>query len=254
MCFHFPGGRRITILGVAAAAGGSLAVIGFFYDADGRPVHFLSCIAKDHLTKTVTRLSPYLPSALTVAPDGVIWTVGWVEGSDGDVQQPNVMKRFDPSGKLLSTLPLQVRGIPRQSRGDVTAWSILRASKDRVAWLTSANQYLEFALDGSELARLNGPTGRMDRDMISASFVLSASNDALVSFATEGPDGSPALKIWSLDRSKSVWSSVEAAKPPTAFHLFGFDGDAVVIASGTIAASDGGRSPTIDRYSVSGRP
>jgi hypothetical protein len=251
--FSFAGGRRITILGVACAMDGRLAVIGFSYDADGRPVHFLSFIAKDHITKTITRLSPYVPSALTVAPDGVVWTAGWVQGSEGDVKQPNVLKRFDPSGKLLSTSPLQVRGIAGQSRGDVTAWSILRTSKDRVAWLTVANQYLEFGLDGSELSRLNGPPGRMDRDMTSASFVLSAANDALVSFTTEAADGSSTVKIWSLDRAKNAWSSIGGEKPPSQLHLFGFDGDAV-IASGTIPSRDAGMSPTIVRYSVSGRP
>jgi hypothetical protein len=246
--FSFSGGRQITLLGASGAPNGGMVVIGGALSDDGRGATFLSCIGPDHSTKTITRLSPFVPKAVTVAPDGTIWVVGWVRGAN-DVQEYNVLKRFDASGLLISTASLKARGPSWNLAGDATAWSILRASKDRVGWLTAGNEYLEFSLDGREVSRVNGPPGQIYHYEFWSSFVLSDANEVLVGFPTDSPR-SGALKLWSLDRAKSSWSQVGGESLPGKAHLFGFDGD-TVLASGTTTPPGVGPPQTIDRFSVS---
>ncbi|MGA3185656.1 MAG: hypothetical protein ABSF22_00970, partial [Bryobacteraceae bacterium] len=81
--FSFTGGHNITILGAAGAQNGSIAIIGGALSDDGRGANFLSMIAPDHGSKTIIRISPFVPKAVTVAPDGVIWVVGFVRAPDG---------------------------------------------------------------------------------------------------------------------------------------------------------------------------
>ena len=65
-----------------------------------------------------------------------------------------MLRRFDDSGNLLSSVNLRVG-----SRGGIT---YLRASRDRVGWVTEKNEYLEFSLDGAERGRYEGPPGLYD--------------------------------------------------------------------------------------------
>jgi hypothetical protein len=246
--FSFAGGHQITLLGASGAPNGGVVVIGGALSDDGRGATFLSVVAPDRSTKTITRVWPFVGKAITVSPDGVIWIVGWIRSDDG-IQQYNVLKRFDPSGNLLSTVVLRVRGPSWNPAGDATASSILRASKDRVGWLTTGNEYLEFSLDGRETSRVNGPPGRISSYEGLASFALSDENEVLVGFPTDSA-GSGALKLWSLDSTKNAWSQVGGESVPGKVHLFGFDGD-TILASGTLTQP--GLSPvkTIDRFSFS---
>ena len=237
--FAFSGGRHITINGVAEAPDGGIVVIGGALSGDGRGATFLSCIAADHATKTITRLSPFVPWALTVAPDGVIWAVGFVRGSKIDtVEAFNVLERFDHNGKLLSTEALQVKGVPWGGGGDATAWSVLRASKDRVGWLTTGNEYIEFSLDGREISRVNGPPGRNDHDEIWASFVLSSTNTVLIGIPSNNT-ATAELRLWSLDRRQRSWIAVPGENLSGRTYLFGADGDAI-LASGSLTTLSGG--------------
>ncbi len=245
--FSFSGGHNITIVGLAEARDGGIVVVGSAYSDDGRGATFLSCIAPDRNAKTITRLWPFVPKALTVTPDGVIWMVGWVR--DGDrIQQYNVLKRFDSSGVLLSSTNLRVHG-PSWFPVDATASSILMASKDHVGWLTAGNEYLEYSFDGRETFRVSGPPGRFDHDESWANFVMSADGSVVVGIpAQASPDS--LLKLWTLDQSKTSWSSVGGEQLSRRVHLVGFEGETVV-ASGDVKSSSGDSRATLDRYDIS---
>ena len=131
----------------------------------------------------------------------------------------------------------------------VTEWSILRASKDRVGWLTAGNEYLEFSLDGNQINRLDGPPDRIYHYEFWASFVLSDANEVLVSFPVDSAR-SGTLKLWSLDRAKGGWAEVGGESLPGKVHLFGFNEDAI-LASGTTTPPGGSQVQTIDRLSLS---
>jgi hypothetical protein len=117
-------------------------------------------IAPDRQHQTVTRTWPYCPMVVTFGADGNIWTVRHLK-NDGNttILEYNVLRRFDPSGRMLSTTPLQVQGERTQET------SLLRSSRDRVAWLTRDRGYIELSLDGSEIVRYKGPEVGSDLDI-----------------------------------------------------------------------------------------
>jgi hypothetical protein len=100
--FSFRGGRYLSICGLAGARDGTIAAIGIAYSNDGRAGSFLARIAPDRSKKLVVQLKPFVPKAVTIAPGGEMWTVGWISDS-GIVRQYNVLERFDPTGKLVAT-------------------------------------------------------------------------------------------------------------------------------------------------------
>jgi hypothetical protein len=139
---------RITIHNVTASPTGEIASVGYAVTDDLRNSTFLVRIAADRKSQVITRTWPYAPKAVTFASDGTLWTIGNLFNEDmtRDVAY-HVLRRFDPSGRVLSTKTLRIRGT---SDGD--AASYFYAFGDRVGWLTIAGEYIEFALDGAEIA------------------------------------------------------------------------------------------------------
>jgi hypothetical protein len=243
--FSFTGGRYMSILGISGAPNGSIVLIGTAYSNDGRSGAFLASISSDRKNIAVTRLFPYIPRAITVAPDGVIWTAGYARADEASTPQYNLLKRFDPSGNVLSVLPVKVRGVPWSAAGDATSWSILRASKDRVGWFTPANQYVEFSLDGREIGRWDGPQDRNSTDYIFASFALSRENVALYSTNADQDKAHGKLILWTLDRTKNVWREIGGERISRWAHVFGFDSETPVLSEQT-----GDYRSLIVRYSL----
>jgi len=85
-----------------------------------------------------------------------------VDGVDGRHNTFNIIRRYDKTGILLSTLNVKNAICdPRlMGDGDADSASRLLASKDRVGWLTSGYEYIEFSLDGEIRDRLLGHTAR----------------------------------------------------------------------------------------------
>ena len=247
--FSFPGGRYLTITGLAGAVDGSIAAIGTCYSADGQWGTFLARIARDRTHKLVIQLWPYVPHVIAFSPDGEIWTIGAVRTPDNlGISALNVLRRFDASGKQLGTASVAAKG----RFMDAAMNSLMAASNDRVGWLTNADEYIEFGLDGREAARFAPPPGPLP-EVFDTEMALSRGNDVLV--ATR--DGR-SERIWLLDRTEHAWHEVESnsqelcsstacvGRDPGSVETLGFDGDRVVMLGG-LGATGG----VISRYALS---
>ena len=237
--FSIPGAGLIGILGLAGAGDGTIAAVGVAYDQDGQPASFLARIPPDRSRKLLVQLGLYVADAVTIAADGTMWTVG-VVGGDKDVTEYNVLKRFDASGMVLATKAVRAQGTGRRGR-DATETSLLRSSKDRVGWLTNANEYIEFGLDGNELGRYPPPPGPPPT-VFTTTFALSENNTVIV-----GTPGDTGVRVSLLNRKTRSWERVElpGAELPASANL-GFDGDKVVVVD-----NGNGFDATIARYAFS---
>lgn len=232
--FTIPEGRNIHIYALACAEDGSMGVGGMALSSDGSPVAYLAVLEADRQKQKVVHLWPYVPRTMTFAPDGSIWTIGYIRNLEDDgVVQDNVMKRFDSEGELLATKVLTAKGRiisgdnPAKPRNrDATEFSELRASEDRIGWLTNGNEYIEFDFDGEVIRRFRGPECG-DRNDVIHFLALSSTNDVIVRI-TACDD-----TYWRRNRNAGKWESVEVKRPKGAQwdSLLGFDGDTLVTAS-----------------------
>jgi hypothetical protein len=139
----------------------------------------------------------------------------------------------------MATSHVEAKGILDRRR-DAATDSLIRSSKSRVGWLTNANEYVEFALDGRELGRFPPPPGPAPEVFETT---LALSNDDEVLVGTRDSDG---LKVWSLDRKERSWKPVELSGGKLAHGAtLGFDGDTVV-AIDTVHIS----GATVSRYTL----
>lgn len=183
-------------------------------------------INPDRSEKVAVQLAPYVPDAVTVAPDGVIWTAGWIRGADGNESVSNVLRRFDPMGKLLASETVGAKGRYNLGR-DATEESLLMYSKDRIGWLTNNGEYYEFGLDGRELGHYARPPGPPP-DAFGQTLALGQNDDVLVGIGRE-----KGLEVWSLDRASRSWHPVGLTGATVSrFAILGFDGDQVVVVDG----------------------
>ena len=137
---------------------------------------------------------------MTFASDGTIWTIAFV--SEGHNLEYHVLRRFDPSGRVLSTKTLQSRS---QDLSDNASY--LCSFRDGVGWLTLAGEYIEFALDGTEIARYDGPQGTVDQGFSvfkDVSMAITDSGDVIV--ANTSKAGDP--QLFQLDRGTKTWIPV----------------------------------------------
>lgn len=157
---------------------------------------------------------------LTFAPDGTLWTLGHLKNEDDTREiQKNVLRRFDASGKLISSSNLAVNG-----RHGPDA-SYLRASRDRVGWFAASNEYFEFALDGSEIDHYEGPAGA-DFERISG-VAISDQNEVVGAWF-----GKRIAQIMTLDRASKTWTPVSLTTgTPEWARILGFDGTTLIMCS-----------------------
>ena len=225
--FSIPDGRYLFVAGLAARDG-TFAAVGDHLDNDGKISSFLAKIPPDRRDNLVVHLQPYEPKAVTIAPDGGMWTVGtvWYRERVLYPTEFNILKHFDSSGKLLATKIVRAQG--RSSYGrDAASNSFLRATKDRVLWLTNANGLIEFGAGGTELNRFDPPPGP-DPGVFGTTFAVSEDNDVLV-----GKRDGAHLKVWRLDRPKRAWDEVQVAGAKlSGWATLGFDGDRIVVVTG----------------------
>ncbi|MBI1788858.1 MAG: hypothetical protein HYR60_15065 [Acidobacteria bacterium] len=221
--FAIPGSGFTRVYDVAAGPDGTVALSGSAYSADGKAGTFVAWIAPDRKSQTVSRTWPYVPFKLTLAADGSIWTVGWILPPPGinAGSQNNVLKRFDKTGRERSTFTLRAR--PRPDSRDAVMSSELRASGDRIGWLTNGMEYIELSLGGRELDRFEAPAVPRPSDVLS--LALSVDNEVVI-----GTVGGGKWNIWALDRERRAWipSSVSGSEEPALGRLRGFDGPSLV--------------------------
>ncbi len=226
--FSIPDWTRLTVVSLWGGEDGEIVAGGFGVNDKLELQGFVVRIARDRSHQTNIPVENLLIQAMTVGPSGVIWALG--SGKDqetGDVHR-NILTRLSPTGKLLSSTMLDVPGKPSYS---VATQTTMRASSDRVAWLTSGNDYVEFGTDGTEMTRVAGPVSAPN-DMYGTAFALSYANTALISKVARGkkPKDPTTLKIWTLDRVQQSWFLSESATGafPASTSIYGFDGETLM--------------------------
>lgn len=236
-----PEAGYMSIRGISGDTDGALALTGSANSAGGRRGGFVAWISPDRQRQTVIRTWPFFGEAVALAPDGVIWTAGFVvDETQPRNTQYNVFKRFDSSGKVLGTFAVRAEGRPHAG-WNATEVSRLKASQDRVGWLTNAMEYIEFALNGRQLNRFPPPAVSRTFQYSDLSLALDGDDNRVLTAAKD--EGR--LKVWALDRERTVWVPVQfgEAEHPRSGLLLGFD-------SGALLAAD--ERWRIRRYSVSG--
>jgi hypothetical protein len=83
--------------------------------------------------------------------------------------------------------------------------STLRPSRDRIAWLSSGDEYIDFSIDAHEITHLDGPPLT---DKYHAPVTMALSDDNQVLVAAQDVDR---WEIWTLNREKNEWLSVETS-------------------------------------------
>jgi hypothetical protein len=209
--------------GFARSADGYLAVSGSAYADNNVGTVFLMLISPVG-PQVVIRTSPYAARAVTFAPDGTVWTAGEVVNGPEAKQDYNIIRRFDRNGNLLggalprSTLP---GGGLHPSSG-----SYIMASKDRIGWYSRvAGQYIEFSLDGKEIARYPHQISS------TAGAALCDDNSVWVGVQAKDNQGRMSWAISSLDRNNATWSEVKQSIPT---HLYGCSGTTLVADTGKV--------------------
>jgi len=221
--YELPGSPWIYVYSVGAGADGSMVVAGNALSSDSRAANFVTWISPDRKRQVVIRVWPYIAMRATVAADGTIWAVGSLNDEENTrVVAYNVVRRFDLSGKTLSSLAVSARGM--DAGADATQASHLVTSRDRVGWFTSGCEYLEFSLDGVLRDRFDGPTGLDWRGLDGVG--LSDDNDLVIG---RNPGGK-FFEVLALDRTARQWAPVSLPEPMTRVWngLLGFDGKTLV--------------------------
>ena len=220
--FTLKDAAKIRIYSVARSQKGEVALAGSAYTTDLRGATFVARIAPGFERQTVIRTWPYCPAVVALGEDGVLWAVGNLKNEDGtaDVITGHLLRRYDPAGKMLSSKQIAIRDF--QGAGDDATY--LRASRDRVGWLTGP-EYIEFALDGSETGRYPVPGATSYRDVAG----LAMADDGNVVISCDRRDK---YELLQLDREKGVWVRLVLPHSPPPWTVLGFDGTTLVGSTG----------------------
>ena len=224
-----PGWGLLTLTSVWGSDQGQLILAGNGQDDTGESTGFLGWIGRDRTDRHIAKVPGYVLNVMTVGPRGMIWAV---RSNREEPPGSNILLRFSPDGKLLTSTYLSVRrgGALRKDKPplggrDVAFNSRLRASLDRVAWLTTRNEYIEFDSTGSVTLQLNGPSTER-YGWMHDTLAISAANTVLIS-TRHWRDNQAVQDFWSLDRLKQRWFHSEAAEAtfPSNTQVYGFDGE-----------------------------
>jgi hypothetical protein len=234
--FQLPDTVYIAALEYNLGTDGSIAALGRALNGKNGGASFIAWISPDRKHQTVVQSYPFVPETVAIAADGSIWSAGTLFDDDKrEAIAYNVIRRYDSQGNLLASVAvagLKWLGNPARAAG----YSQLQASRDRVGWFTSGDQYIEFSLDGKEIGRFEGPPGwgepGRDPNLIYwyDRFALSTDNQAALGGMTRDHKS---LRVVTLDRRAQVWKQVSlmGEEAPDRVLLLGFDGAELVIQS-----------------------
>ena len=218
--FTISDAKGIHINDVAITPDGEIGLVGGAYGVEGRYTTFVARIAPDRKSQTVTRTWPYCPIVVTIAADGSIWTIGRLKNEEGteDLAEA-VLRTYGEKGTALQSGRINIQ---RPLRRTIEV-SYLFSSRDRVGWLTTGGEYIEFSLDGKEIGRYKGPEGS-DRG-IGGGVAMSEDNDVVAGNFDNGK-----AEFVVLDRSSGEWvpGSFEKEQAPRWVRVLGFDGTTLV--------------------------
>ena len=108
--------------------------------------------------------------------------------------------------------------------------STLIASNGRLGWLTGFGQYVEFD-EGGRLLGTSDPPANFTYDHNTATIALSDRGDVFLAM-----DGEDVLAIWSLNKTKNVWTPVDLVDDDYGLEngskLLGFEGPDLIALQG----------------------
>ncbi len=221
-----PGAKRVLLRRAAHGAGGSTAVCGTATDSEEHIAGFFA-IGRDGEFRTLVRTEPYVPSSVTVSPDGSIWTTG-IE-VDRDKLRPRdtekgIIRHFDDTGKELAGFVSQSGLVPSDIKLGV---SHLVSSSTRVGWYQGMGQAGYFEVAGGKLEHYPPIEARPDKD--ASIFGLAVTEDGDV-FATRDVHGNNPQLYW-LNRQGRSWIKMpvpEGGSGAATAWLLGGSGDKLV--------------------------
>jgi len=214
--FSLPDSKSIRIEGLAGWSDGRLAVVGAALHK-GKPWNYLARIAADRQSAIAKDLDNFFPKLVVVSPDSSIWVMGAVRLADGTWFY-NVLRHYDKEGKILGGSELFYR-----RSVDLVAGSVLRCSRDRLAWLTNTNEYMEITFQGEVTPAIGGPAKEGVGWQVGMS--MSDNNEVIITATRPGDWG-----VWRFDRPKLRWQPVELRSSETIDSpmTVGFDEDSLV--------------------------
>ena len=218
----FPNTKRIGVNDLAVGPNGEIVIAAGAATPDGRGMAFFARLPADRGDWKVTQTWPYNPWRVTMTSRGDVWTVGWLlDDENVHMVAQCVLRRYDPSGNLLTSQRLAARRGPEPYT--VHLDDSLFSSHDRVGWFIAGGDYTEFSLDGDEIGRYKGPPGLRSPDGVA----ISADNDVILS-AGRG-------RFLILDRSSGEWTRafLPDGQAPSWARVLGFDGTTLVTTTGT---------------------
>ncbi len=227
--FTIPESSGTHIVAFSGTPDGAIALAGSAYTDDSRGTAFLAWISPDRKEQLVTRISPYAALEMAMAADGKIWTAGFLRDSETFREDHDVIRRYEPGGRLIGSWKVRAKIKPGQP--DATAGSFLMASSDRVGWLTLGGEYIEFSLEGTELNRFLAP------DWVNLKSAGANKENWYLSGAALSPDNELALCIarldtWQvliLDRQRRTWTPSDLVGLKGWAKLMGFDGQRLIM-------------------------
>ncbi len=135
---RIPGAVWLQNRGVARGLDGAIAACGDAKDAAGELWPYLAIFAPNAESPTVVRTESYHPTAVTIAPDGTVWTKGidWVRNAAGrvsyDKEGAGILRHFSRAGVLSglssSAIHLTAGGSDREPHDCIVAGSRRLAS------------------------------------------------------------------------------------------------------------------------------
>ncbi len=225
--FEIPGGTQMTVLGIGAGEDRTVVLSGIAFSGDSRGSGFVAWIAPNRKSQVVVRTEKFFGYAVTAAADGAIWVAGqeW-QDDDGKVVKHNVFRRYSSTGQLLGGFSEPRARAKAFVSGDGTQASKLMSSSDKVGWFTNGGEYFEFSLLGAPMGRFDGPPGTVWGRTYAGS-ALSEGGELIV-----GVRGDQGTQIFELERGNGTWAIVSLPSgAPLRNHVFGFDGDALILQS-----------------------
>jgi hypothetical protein len=221
----------LRVAGLWGGEDGRIVLAGTGQTEPGVNSSFIGWISADRRERKIVKVEGYGIQVMTVGPGGAIWALAVKYAHPPDRAGLNVLLRFSPDGKLLTSTYVTARGVGPLVDGvpagsaDVSSRSSLRASTDRVAWLTAKNEYIEFDSSGSEITRLDGPMPAEDRDLWDQALSISPANTALISMPHSGKTSKDRfVEVWTLDRVANQWFKSDPAEGsfPWGTRIYGF--------------------------------
>jgi hypothetical protein len=237
--FSDPDWGLLRVASLWGGEDGRIVLAGTGQTEPGVNSSFIGWISADRRERKIVKVEDYTIQVMTVGPSGVIWALGRKPAHAPERPGLNVLLRFSPDGKLLTATYAKARGVGTMVDGvpvssqDVSGGSSLRASADRVAWLTAKDEYIEFDSSGTEITRLNGPQPAETWDLRDQAFSVSPANTVVISMPHSRRSGKATLDVWMLDRVANEWVKSEPAEGsfPPGTRIYGFN-DSDLMTSG----------------------